>query len=267
MRDVVSLSAFPKSGVTYLGFLLFHCVFGQDHEAELADYEKTFVIDIHAYPDAPFARPEPPHFIKSHYSYRPDRPFVDRTAKAIYLIRHPIDVMMSAWDFGQLVRADGAPPGDPTTDPAFRAHLRAWLETGGAGFDFAGTWVEHVRSWLGQTDIPVLLVTYGDLVDHPRRELARILAFLDLTISDERQALAIERSSMRAMAQLEDDEVREHREGVFFSPRFAAGFDRGRRFINKGYRDSYRTVLTDEERAMADQRFGAALKAHFSEKP
>lgn len=260
-RDLISLSAFPKSGVTYLNFLLFHCLFGED--ADIHDLEKRYVIDIHAHPDAPFAVPGAPRLVKSHFPYDPSLPTVARTARAVYLIRDPIDVMMSAWDYANFVRPDGAPPGDPDANPAFRPFVRAWLETGGGGFDVAGTWVGHVRSWLDQDAVPVHRVGYRALVDHPRRELAAILAFLGLDVQAERQARAVERSSMAAMAALEAHEAQTGRDGVFFHPELAHGYGRGRRFVNRGYRDCYRTVLTDAERAEADRAFGPVLRAHF----
>jgi len=260
-RDLISLSAFPKSGVTYLNFLLFHSLYGDD--ADLHALERSYVIDIHAHPDARFAEPGAPRLVKSHFPYDPGLPPVARTAKAVYLIRDPIDVMMSAWDYRHFISADGAPPGDPTVHPAFRPFVRDWLETGGGGCAGAGTWVEHVRSWLGQRTVPVHRVTYRDLVDHPRRELAAILAFLDLEIPAEKQALAVERSSMPSMAALEAKELRAGRDGVFFHPELAAGYGRGRRFVNKGYRDCYRTVLTEAERAMADRVFGPVLREYL----
>lgn len=247
MRDLVSLSAFPKSGVTYLGSLLFHCVFGD--EASIHDMERGYVTDIHAHPDAPFAVPGAPRLIKSHFPFDPRLASVARTARAVYLVRDPVDVMMSTWDFLQFMRGDEAPSG-------FRAFVRDWLESGGDCFDFAGPWVNHVRSWLGQAVIPVHRVVYADLVDRPQRELAAILDFLGVEVPGERQAMAIERSSLAAMAALEAREVRTRRHGLFFRPELAAGYGRGRRFVNKGHRDSYRTVLTSAERAIADRVFG-----------
>lgn len=260
MRDLIGLSAFPKSGVTYLGFMLFHCFFAE--EAEIGDLEKRYVIDAHAWPALPYATSEGPRFVKSHYPFGSEQPCVGRTSKAIYLIRHPIDVMMSAWDYRHYLN-----PGDGeggTDSPAFRRYVRDWLATGGAGFAMAGTWRNHVRSWLGQREIPVHPVTYTDLVDHPGRELAAILAFLDLPVPAERQAKAIERSTMPAMAALEAEEARERRDGVFYRRELARGYEHGRRFVNKGHRDSYRTVLTDEERMLADRTFGVEVAAHLA---
>lgn len=254
MRDLVSLSAFPKSGVTYLGALLFHCLFGD--RASIHDMERGYVTDIHAHPDAPFALPDGPRLIKSHFPFDPRLAPVARTARTVYLVRDPIDVMMSAWDFRQFLHGDDGPPGDPADHPGFRGFVGDWLRSGGGGFDFAGTWVSHVRSWLGQAIIPVHRVVYADLVDRPQAELAAILDFLGLEVPAARQAMAIERSSLTAMADLEAREVKARRHGLFFRPELASGYARGRRFVNKGYRDCYRTVLTSEERAMADRVFG-----------
>lgn len=264
MRDLISLSAFPKSGVTYLGFLMFHCLFGD--AAEIGNLERKYVIDIHAWPALRFAMPEGPRIVKSHFPFGPDRPGVGRTAKAVYLIRHPVDVMMSAWDYRRFLNP-AATPGDdeggPADGPAFRRFVHRWLTTGGAEFEVAGPWRQHVRSWLDQREIPVHLVTYTDLVDHPGRELAAILRFLDLPVPAERQAMAVERSGMAAMAALEAEEVRNRRTGVFYRPELACSYEGGRRFINKGHRDCYATLLTDEERALADRTFGAEMSAYF----
>ena len=257
MPDLLSLSAFPKSGVTYLCFLLFHSVFSDD--CNIYDLERKYVIDIHAHPNATFANPKGPLLIKSHFPYHPALPAIQQTTKAIYLIRHPIDIMMSAWDFGHPIT--GATRDAQTA--AFRAYVRHWVESGGMGFPEFGSWVQHVRSWLGQSKIPVHLVSYQNLVDTPARELASILEFLNLQVSPERQRIAIERSSMKSMAALETQEVEKKIEGIFFRGSLAAGYGKGNRFINKGYRNSYENILTVEERAIADKTFGAELARYF----
>ncbi len=257
MQGITSLSAFPKSGVTYLSFLLFHTFFSDDRD--IHDLERKYILDIHAYPKATFADPTAPHLIKSHFPYNPVIPAVRLTSKAIYLIRHPIDVMMSAWDFDHLIR--GGDRG--TQSPAFRAYVNRWLTTGGGTFPEFGPWVLHVRSWLGQTTIPVHVVTYENLVDAPDRELKSILDFMGAQVPAERQRLAIDRSSMKSMAALETEEVEKRVDGIFFRNSLAAGYGQGHRFINKGYRKSYETLLTPEERALADRAFGAEIAKYF----
>ena len=257
MQGIASLSAFPKSGVTYLSFLMFHSLFSDD--CDIHELERKYILDIHAYPNAGFSDPNRPRLIKSHFPYNPAIPAVRATSRAVYLIRHPIDVMMSAWDFDHLIRGGAR----DTQSPAFRAFVQRWVTTGGDAFGGFGTWLQHVRSWLGQTNIPVHLVTYERLVDDPERELPAILDFLGLTVTPERQRVAIERSSMKAMAALESQEVNDRKDGIFFRNSLAAGYNQGHRFINKGYRKTYDTILTPEERAIADRTFGAELARFF----
>ena len=107
-----------------------------------------------------------------------------------------------------------------------------------------GPWTQHVRSWLGQTNIPVHLVTYEKLVDDPERELKSIIDFIGIEVPVERQRIAIDRSSMKSMAALESQEVENRVDGIFFRNSLAAGYGQGHRFINKGYRKSYENFLT-----------------------
>jgi hypothetical protein len=260
VHGIASLSAFPKSGVTYLSFLLFHSLFSDD--CDIHDLERKYIIDIHAYPSAQFTDPRAPRLIKSHFPYNPAIPAVRLTTKAIYLIRHPIDVMMSAWDFGGLINGASR----EAQSPALRAYVQRWLMNGGDYPPF-GPWVTHVRSWLDQHNIPVHLVTYENLVDSPDRELKAILDFLGIAVPAEQQRLAIERSSMKSMAALESQEVTNKVDGIFFRNSLAVGYGQGHRFINKGYRKSYDTVLTAQERAVADRTFGAEITRYFANRP
>lgn len=261
LQSIISLSAFPKSGVTYLSFLLFYSFFSE--ECELHELERKYILDIHAYPNATFGDPRAPCLIKSHFPYNPNIPAIRLTSKAIYLIRHPIDVMMSAWDYHHLV--NGGTPDSASL--AFRAYVGSWLASGGLGFPQFGSWTQHVRSWLSQSSIPVHLVTYETLVDNPERELQSIIDFIGSDVPVERQRVAIERSSMKSMAAVESQEVEKRVEGIFFRSSLSAGYGRGHRFINKGYRNSYKTVLSPEERAVADRVFGNEIASYFGNQP
>ncbi len=256
MQGLTSLSAFPKSGVTYLSFLLFHSLFGDD--CDIHELERKYILDIHSYPNANFSDPNGPRVFKSHFPYNPAIPAVRLTSKAVYLIRDPIDVMMSTWDFGHLIKGGKR----DTQSAEFRAFVRRWVTTGGDAFGGFGSWLQHVRSWFSQPNVPVHLVTYQKLVDDPGPELKAILDFLGMRVSPERQRIAIERSSMKSMAALEEREVKEHINGIFFRDGLA-GYGQGHRFINKGYRKSYESLLTAEERAIADKTFGLEVARYL----
>lgn len=264
MKDIICLASFPKSGVTYLSFMLFYACGGD--ASRLDELEERYIIDIEAHPEANFAPDAQPHFIKSHYGYGPDTPFRDRTAKAILLVRHPIDVMMSVWNYVLLVA--GAPPGrkNPAIDdPEFRTFAFDWVTSGGgSGFRKFGSWLNHVMSWQAQTDIEILPVRYEDLLDRPRAELERVLAFIDYPADEARIALALEKSSMKAMAEKEERDGQAGRSSVLHRSDIKAGFANGYRFINSASRNSFHTRLTPDEQIVAREIFGPALARYYA---
>ena len=251
-QGCTSLTAFPKSGVTYLSFLLFHCL--SVDGSNIHDIERKHVIDIHAQPEAVHEAGNASRLIKSHLPHRAGSELIRAFGKVVYLVRDPIDVMMSSWDFGHLVRGTER----ETVSAAFREFVQTWVETGGTAFPEYGSWVDHVMGWLSQTDVPIHAVRYDDLVDHPDRELRRILDYLDADVSADRLKLAVERSSMRSMSAFEEQEIREKIDGPFYSRTAPVKLDRGYRFINTGHKRSYDTVLNDEQRVIADKVFAPA---------
>ena len=262
VQSLVSLSAFPKSGVTYLSFLLFHGLFPDG--ADVHDLERKYIIDIHAHPRAAPASVGGMRLFKSHLPYNPAVPIIKATNKAIYLIRHPIDVMMSAWDFENLVgggNRDGAIAGLPR----FRRALHLDRRHGVSRIRF----VDGPRALLAR---PV--ANSGASRDLPESRRAtrptsskRSSIFSARKISADRIAHAVERSSMKSMAALEEQEVEKGIEGVFFNKKLSTGYGPGHRFINKGYRNSYDKMLTAEERAKADAMFGSEIARYFAPSP
>jgi predicted Zn-dependent protease len=113
----------------------------------------------------------------------------------------------------------------------------------------------------------VHLVTYENLVDNPKRELQSIIDFIGIHIPAERQRAAIDRSSMKSMAAVESQEVENRVDGIFFHNSLSAGYGRGHRFINKGYRNSYEAMLSSDERVLADRVFGKQIASYFGVAP
>ena len=138
---VVWVASFPKSGNTWLRFLLARLLFGPlDSSAEL----DRRIPDVHS--STPNRTP-PSHrghvFVKTHWMFdvAPMRRW--RTAAAIYILRDPRDMFVS------LMRYTKA------TTPSDRDRLLvSFVECGGSmplflQFGF-GSWTQHVESWLGR---------------------------------------------------------------------------------------------------------------------
>ena len=174
MKDISYIAAFPKSGITYLNFMLFHILFDRPQDVRLIDSD--YIFDVHE----SLARVPPPgdapRYVKIHFSYSPRIPLPERASRAVYLLRDPIDVMMSVWDFKHLIGEDGLLEASPADHAAmFQRFCQHWVTTGGLIYPWAGSWKDNVASWLDQSDLPLLVVRYEQLKAQPFEELRRIL--------------------------------------------------------------------------------------------
>jgi Sulfotransferase domain len=246
-QNMIAIAAFPKSGVTFLDMLLFGALFPG---TTAADFGRHCVVDTHAF-NINDARETCGHrFYKTHSPFG-RRPHLDaQTNRAIYIIRDPIDIAFSAYDFLALL--------DPDHQISRDAFLNQWLESGGAWFDFAGPWKDHVNSWLDQKAIPVLLVNYSELVQRTEAEALRVFDFIGISPSKAAAANALEISPMKAMRKREDAEFETKEEAAFYKPSLEKGMQKGARFINRGYRNSY-ALLSDAQKRLADAQFGEFL--------
>jgi hypothetical protein len=250
--DVNFVTAFPKSGITFLNYMLFPALFDQETDRHRIDSD--FIIDIHEHLNRVPGRGDEDLYVKSHFCYGPALPLRDRAKRAVQLVRDPIDVMMSLWDFKHLTGS-----ADLTDGVAFDRFVTKWLSTGGLEYEWAGSWLDNVNSWLEQVEIPTLVVRYELLKARPVEELARVLAFLNRPVSSGRLATAVEAGRVDRMRQDEASEVEAGIEGAFYRHALAAGYAKGYRFVGRLHEGADRTVLTDEQRAQAQHVFGPTL--------
>lgn len=263
MNDISYIAAFPKSGITYLNFMLFHVLFDRPQDARLIDSD--YIFDVHeSLARVPPASDEP-RYLKIHSSYSQLIPLRQRAARAVYLMRDPVDVMMSAWDFKHLTGEDGLLDASPAQREAmFQRFCQHWLTTGGLIYPWAGSWNANVASWLDQTDLLLLVVRYERLKARPFEELRRILSFLGREASDERVAAAVEAAEPGNMRKLEAEEINNRVAGVFYRPGLARGYAQGHRFVGKMHGGSSEKVLTPAARQYAQQVFGPVIERAYA---
>ena len=259
MKDVSYIAAFPKSGITYLNFMLFHVLFDRPQDARLIDSD--YIFDVHE----SLARvPQPgaePRYAKIHFAYGAGLPLRDRAARAVYLLRDPIDVMMSVWDFKHLIGEDGLLEASEQEHAAqFQRFCQHWVTTGGLVYPWAGSWRDNVSSWLDQTQLPVLVVHYERLKQQPFAELKRVVNFLGREASDQRLAAAVEAGKPENMRRLESEEINNAVSGVFYRPNLAKGYSRGYRFVGRMHGASADKVLSPAGRDYANRIFGPVME-------
>jgi hypothetical protein len=256
--DVNFITAYPKSGITFLNYMLFHALF--DHPEDLRRIRSDYIIDIHKYLDRVAPRRGGLFYVKSHFGFGPTMPLRDRARCAVLLVRDPIDVMMSTWDYKHLT-GEGNLPSLNEADhiAAFHRFVADWISTGGLAYLWADSWLNNVNSWLDQQDIPLLVVRYEALKARPTEELSRIMDFLGLSIAPDRLSAAAASGRVDNMRRMEAQEVTERVEGAFYRGAFAAGYDKGFRFVGRLHQDAYRSVLDDAQRDRVDAVFGPTL--------
>jgi len=187
LPDDIFLVSFPKSGNTWTRFLLANLRF-PDQPATWANINRL-IPDPTVTTKRDFDRMPRPRIIKSHECFDPRYP------RVVYIVRDPRDVVVSQYHYHRKIRKI-------EDDSPMEKFVTRFL----AGETCPhGSWGQNVSTWLTTSEgTPrFLLLRYEDLVADTARELAKVVAFLDLSAGPERIAQAVERSSADRMRQLE----------------------------------------------------------------
>jgi hypothetical protein len=245
------LASYPKSGNTWLRFLLANILLGRAPSSSLEVSRR--IPDIHR-PDVPADPPGPEgrEFIKTHFMRAPAHPRLGETGRVIHVVRHPRDVLLSALNYR---RMEGVI--DTLTDAQY---AQSFIAASGDGLWARlgyGSWLQHTASWL-EPGVPALLVLYERLKADPAAELRRILAFLEIDAGEEAIARAVKESSFDNLRALEIRERAAKGKSIF--PGRPADTKAGRFFFNKGGTGQRLDPIAPGLDAAFEQRFGPALR-------
>lgn len=189
--DDVFLVSYPKSGNTWMRFLVGNLVFPND-PIRFSDVEHR-VPSIYGLADRKLRLVPRPRFIKSH------EPFHSKYQNVIYVVRDPRDVAVSYYHFSGKWKL--VPPGTGMDSfvASFIADELPWR---------FGTWADHVMSWLAMRPgrPKFLLLRYEDLLVNTQQELSKIASFLEIEATPQALDHAIELSSAGRMRDLEKKE-------------------------------------------------------------
>lgn len=117
------------------------------------------------------------------------------TAAAVYLVRNPLDVVVSYAAFRNV-----------SFDQAID-----WLLAEGrilprmpkGSYFVSGSWSQNVSSWRNQSQVPCTFLRYEDMVAQPKSEFRRLLAAWRLKIDDDRLDQAVAATSLEALKAVE----------------------------------------------------------------
>jgi Sulfotransferase domain len=181
----VFLASYPRSGSTWLRFLLNEILTGELSSFENVNRQLAF-IGHHSH--APRLLPGGGRLIMTHEAYR------KQYTRALYLSRDPRDVALSEYAFQ---KARGWIQGD------FQTYLTEFLRGRVNGF---GSWQSHVRSWLAAADASkgnIRVCRYDELRHAPEDSLAQLLDFLKVPVDARRIAQAVANNSLQEMRKKE----------------------------------------------------------------
>jgi hypothetical protein len=257
-RDIVWIASYPKSGNTWVRFLLCNLMFGTQSSATALN---QLIPDVH---EVPLALLERGGLCKTHFMYSGALPLAPRTAGCLYIVRHPADVLVS--NFHYAVRAAAGVAAGADSSPAvfdryvedFVSHRGdpRWIQHG------MGSWEANVKSWITQPhDFPIQLLKYEDLKRDPNPIAETLCRWLGTGASPERVAQAVADSSFERMREIEEADIRDRRVGIFYKPYLETSIQAGRRFMRSGASGEGARALSSAQRARLNDAFGPLLQA------
>lgn len=184
-----------------------------------------------AFPDSVFVKTH--NFLGESFGYPIHN--MDVTAGAIYILRNPLDVVLS------LTHHYGI-----SIDDAIEMLGDKESTTGGANHvvEYLSSWSMHVQSWTQHPNPQLCVVRYEDLLAKPRKHFKQVANFLGLKPPAERLERAIRFSSFKSL------KAQEQKAG------FREKSKNAQSFFREGKAEQWRELLSDDQirRVVSDHR-------------
>ena len=226
----VFVASYPRSGSTWLRFLLFETLTKNDAGF---DNVNRMLPDVGMHADATPLLPNQGRLIKTHEPFRP------AYKRAVYVVRDVRDVVLSEYAYQNALGR---------IERTFDDYLTDFLNGTATGY---GSWQEHVRGWI---DSPLagngnlLVVRYRDLRKDTQTYLQRIVDFLGVDVDRQMIVRAVQNNEFQKMRAKEDK-----------SPQLGKSVEGESRFVRKGAVGGWREQLTPEQLLRIEEKTGTML--------
>lgn len=224
--DDVFLASYPKSGNTWVRFLIANLI--KQKEEEIIDFNtiQEIIPEVVRNEEAirTLARPR---IIKSHATHT-------EYPKVIYIVRDGRDVYVSYYFYRQNKLGNNI---------SFKDFLKRRDH-------YPCLWGEHVNSWLFSKNksTNILVVKYEDLIINCLEQLKRIVNFIGLEATEKQLQSSVEASNFENMRRLEVERGRPYQTK-----------ERVEVFVRKGKPGNWRDFFGLEEKAIFNSREGKFL--------
>ena len=258
MGNIVWLASYPKSGNTWLRAFLYNLIENPPQPGKIAHlpgyfeeeskprwyepyappggvgaltFEQAMALRPRVHQDIANSKVRGTVFVKTHNMFgqfdgMPIHNF-SVMAGAIYLVRNPLDVVLSVADHFGL-----------TTDEAIAFMERE--ETGTPTNEenvagFLGSWSTHVTSWTANPHPSILVLRYEDLQDKPAKGFGAVAKMLGLDGDHQRVRKAVQFASFSELRKQE------------LASGFAEKSPNSRQFFRKGKKNQWMELLSGEQ--------------------
>jgi len=223
----VFFASYPRSGSTWLRFLLFDSLVG---EPSAFNTVNQAIPDVKLHKEGMTLLPGGGRLIKTHEVYHPEY------CRAVYLVRDPRDVALSEYAYQTALGL---------VDDDLDHYLPKFLMHGVNPF---ASWREHVDSWMTAPLGPeqLLIVRFEDLRADAFQTLVQIVEFLGLTPDQGKIRAAIANNTVEKMKAKEKE-----------SPQRAS--KRGQ-FIRSGSSGGWRKNMTAAQAALFGEHVSEAME-------
>ena len=200
---IIWIASYPKSGNTWLRSIISALVYSKDG---IFTFDKLSKID--QFPEKKFFKDLVKNFrdfdeIKKNWITAQDKINLDEKIKffkthqgnfkigndhftnnqntqaVIYIVRDPRNLVTSISNHYSLSLNEAC---KFLTSPELMGNGKSWEEKKDGIFNFLGKWNEHYKSWTNNTK-NLLLLRYEDLINEPKKELEKIIFFLNKYIN------------------------------------------------------------------------------------
>jgi estrone sulfotransferase len=243
-RNDVFVASYPRSGSTWLRFMLFEIL--TQKGAEFEDINRH-IPDVGGQRDAVALLPNQGRLIKTHEPFRPDY------KRAIYVFRDGRDVAFSEYAYHT---AQG------WIDYSFDEYLKMFVK---GTASYYGSWQKHIRGWI---DSPLnargdlMPVSYLELMQKSEPTLTRIAEFLNVRVPAQVIQNAIRNNSIQNMRKKEDRAPQ-----IPCDPR-TKSIPEEKRFVRSGTVNGWRERLTPAQAEFLQRNTGKMLvRLGFEEDP
>jgi Sulfotransferase domain len=241
----VFLASYPRSGSTWLRFMLFEIMCGEDPGFRKIE---SRLPEIQCHRGVPPVLPNGGRLIKTHEKYRKEY------TRAVFLVRDARDVVLSAYaGFASVGLTRLVSKGD------LDSFLTSFLE--GKALQM-GSWQEHSRSWLESPlakNGNLMVIRYEDLRKNPEPMLGELLEFVGLKPNYQVIREAIEDNTLQRMRAKEDRAKEAGEQSILLGKRKSV--EEESRFVRTGSVGGWRGKLTPDQVKLIEQYSGEMLAA------